>query len=209
MARIPPPPRSLRSAQVQVALATAAAVLMVVFFAFSSFAMTTPHDPTRDILRVSLEPMPTERVVPPAHERATPIELASSDLADPQAAHVQGETLGSLTVPKGDTSPATAGSIIPLSFELKPNFNPGPEGLKVTKPLALQEGRQTDLSIILVDASRIEIERSALSGALEQLGMGGKGEKLPAKERLSLDTIRNAGIDLRYDAIRDRLVLVD
>ena len=209
MARIPPPPRSLRSAQVQVALATAAVVLMVVFFAFSSFAMTHPHDPTRDILRVSLEPMPTESVVPSAHELAPRIETAGSDLAEPTSALASADNTGALQAAAGKAVPLADNGIIPLSFRLKPNFNPGPDGLQVTKPLALKEGGQTDLAIILVDASRIEIERSALSGALERLGLRGAGESLPEKERLSLDAIRSAGIDLRYDAIRDRLVLVD
>ena len=109
--------------------------------------------------------------------------------------------------------PAPRGSsdknILALDFSLKPNFNPGPDGMRVTKALAREKGAQTELPIILVDATRIEIGRADLRAALDRLGVAKEDTKLPQGDRMSLDAVRRAGLDLRYDAIRDRLVLMD
>ncbi|WP_226699885.1 hypothetical protein [Qipengyuania gaetbuli] len=193
--------------QLGVIAATVAVTFLVVFLAFASTAAVHPHDPSRDILRVALEPAPAESVVDFGHgaQRADTGEPAAN-LAE-VAPHTPGAPEPS------SMGPAPRGSsdrnILALDFSLKPNFNPGPDGMRVTKALAREKGAQTELPIILVDATRIEIGRAELLSALERLGLAMDDAKLPQGDRLSLDAVRRAGLDLRYDAIRDRLVLMD
>jgi hypothetical protein len=80
----------------------------------------------------------------------------------------------------------------------------------VTKTIALQQGEMTGLKIFIVGDAMIEVERIELARALEAIGAGNRIAALPAAGRtgrLSLDHVRQAGLDLKYDPIRDRLVL--
>lgn len=207
MGRAPPPPHGTKVKQLGVMAATVAVTFLVVFLAFASTAAVHPHDPSRDILRVALEPAPAERVVEFGHG------AQRADAGD-QAANLAEFATQTPGAPEPSRmGPAPRGSsdrnILALDFSLKPNFNPGPDGMRVTKALAREKGPQTELPIILVDATRIEIGRAELLSALERLGLAMDDAKLPQGDRLSLDAVRRAGLDLRYDAIRDRLVLMD
>ena len=193
--------------QLGVVAATVAVTFLVVFLAFASAAAVRPQDPSRDILRVALQPAPAESVVEFGHaaQRADTGEQAAN-LAE-FATQTPGAPEPSRMVPAPRGS--SDRNILAVDFSLKPNFNPGPDGMRVTKALAREKGPQTELPIILVDATRIEIGRAELLSALERLGLAMDDAKLPQGDRLSLDAVRRAGLDLRYDAIRDRLVLMD
>lgn len=195
--------------QVQVLAGTVVVLLAVLFSALASAAVLHPDDPSRHVLRIALEPISSERVLIPDHV-PTRTGLA---LPEPEQAEGPSQTgqATSFAAPAKTriANVSTDQQIMPLSFRLTPNFNPGPEGLTVTKQLAHQSGKLADIQIILVDATRIEIERASLSSALAELGLAEAGKRLPETQKLSLETIRRAGLDLRYDAIRDRLVLMN
>lgn len=56
----------------------------------------------------------------------------------------------------------------------------------------------------------MEVDRKELMAALAKLGAAEKANSIPPadkSERLSPGRVRNAGLDLRYDPIDDRLVL--
>ena len=78
---------------------------------------------------------------------------------------------------------------------------------KVQKNLVREGSGETSLPIFLMGGTRIEIDREALANALTQLGLDQQAVSLPEQKRLTLEAVRGSGVNLAYDAIRDRLVL--
>lgn len=99
------------------------------------------------------------------------------------------------------------GDILKLSFRLEPAFDAGPDGVEVLKRLVRDGAGETDLPIYLMGGTRVEIERDKLASALAALKLDRQVANLPDKPRLTLENVRSSGVDLSYDAIRDRLVL--
>lgn len=169
----------------------------------------------RAVVRIALDQVPVERVVEFGHEDGAfamvmPVPLSSvesipggetdraamrgADRLQPVAAYVE---------PDGD-------GVLPIDFSIEQGFTSASGGVGVTKTIANEQGAMTGLTIFLIGGSIIEIERSELAGALAAIGASERSKALPpagANGRLSLDRVRQAGLDLRYDAIRDRLVL--
>ena len=102
---------------------------------------------------------------------------------------------------------AEGGDILKLSYRLEPAFDAGPDGVEVLKRLVRDGAGETDLPIYLMGGTRIEIERDKLASALAELKFDRQVANLPDKPRLTLENLRSSGVDLSYDAIRDRLVL--
>lgn len=169
----------------------------------------------RAVARIALDQVPVERVVEFGHEDGA---FATVLPVPPSAVEVwQGGELDR-TPTRGPErlQPAVAyvepdgDGVLPIDFSIEHGFTSASGGVGVTKTIATDQGAMTGLTIFLVGGSIIEIERSELAGALAAIGASERSQALPpagANGRLSLDRVRQAGLDLRYDAIRDRLVL--
>ena len=167
------------------------------------------HRVSSEVLRVALKPTPLETVTAFGHTRQAGAEIVEGTPA--QALPNDGASEQGPIVAMSERSTFAAANdsgIIPLSYSLEPAFNPGPDGLRVSKPIALQGGDETQLALYLLNGTRIEVAREDLASALTRLGAAEKAKNLPDLERMSLEQVRRAGLDLRYDAIRDRLMLV-
>ena len=169
----------------------------------------------RAVVRIALDQVPVERVVEFGREDGA---FAVAPPVTPSVVEVRqgGELDRNATRGPEWLQPAVAyvepdaDGILPIDFSIKQGFTTASGGIGVTKTIATDQGAMTGLTIFLVGGSIIEIERSELAGALAAIGANERSQALPpagANGRLSLDRVRQAGLDLRYDAIRDRLVL--
>lgn len=169
----------------------------------------------RAIVRIALNHVPVEQLVEFGHDDgafAMVMPVPPSAVENMQG----GEFDRTATRRPERLQPAVAyveadgDGVLPLDFSIEQGFTSASGGIGVTKTIATDQGATTGLTIFLVGGSIIEIERSELAGALAAIGASELSRALPpAAEngRLSLDRVRQAGLDLRYDAIRDRLVL--
>ena len=218
---VPVPPRS-RSRTI-VALITALTILLVAW-------NMRPADSDRGaVVRVSLSSVPEERVVRFGHEFPHP------DPTGPNAVLAAAGPVVSEESPSSPdrTAPAPASAtriskqvardqriaklaqpdangVLPIGFSLAEGVSSVSGGVGVPKTIAAEGGEATGLTIFLIGGSLIEVDRGELVTALARLGASDKVGNLPAASesgRLSLDRVRTAGLDLRYDAIHDRLVL--
>jgi hypothetical protein len=218
---VPVPPRS--RSRVIVSLITALAILLV------AWAMRPDGSDRGAVVRVALSSVPEERVVHFGHEFPRP------GPAGPDAVLAAGEPAvsGEAASPTDRTAPPPASAaqiakqaareqrpanyakpdangVLPIGFSLAEGVSAVSGGVGVSKTIAAEGGEATGLTIFLIGGSLIEVDRGELVTALARLGASEKAGNLPAageSGRLSLDRVRTAGLDLRYDAIRDRLVL--
>lgn len=175
------------------------------------------------VMRVPLDRVPEEKVVsfghadpsfdpswhfedPAGADHVSPVEahLAESGAPEPATPRV------AKTVPPGRVVKPDRNGVLPIGYSLPQGVSSQEGGVGVSKTLAVEEGTATGLRIFLIGGSLIEIDRGELVAALGQLGAPEKAQRLPAANdagRLSLESVRMAGLDVRYDAIRDRLVL--
>ncbi len=199
--------------------------LTLAAIAAASLAMRPTAD-SGAVMRVSLDRVPEERVVefghemprlamvspvPPTANPVDPIPVAGNTVTG------TGMSQKLASVPERQTRPQAAvfvapdsNGILPIDFELQEGVSSQVGGVGVAKTLAAEDGQATGLTIFLIGGSLIEVDRQELIAALAQLGASDKAGRVPpAGEtgRLSLDRVRTAGLDLRYDAIRDRLIL--
>lgn len=170
---------------------------------------------SRAVVRIALDQVPVERVVEFGHQDdAFAMALPVSANVSEQLQTSQGVSVLS---PKSERLPRTVAyvepdrnGVLPISFSLDQGVSSAAGGVGVTKTIASDQGAMTGLTIFLVGGSIIEVDRGELAGALAAIGASERSSALPpagANGRLSLDRVRQAGLDLRYDAIRDRLVL--
>ena len=217
------PLRTGKSAQI--------ATAVVAFCAIIGFSLgARPETANRAVVRVGFDRIPEERVVDFGHEmpRITLVSPISSDVpgsdfhlsdAGLEASEITRPAPGPLvtsrprtpapSVNQADVRP-DANGILPIDFSLPKGVSSETGGIGVAKTLASEGGTATGLTIFLIGGSVIEVDRNELVLALDQLGASEKAGRLPqagASGRLSLDKVRTAGLDLRYDAIHDRLVL--
>jgi hypothetical protein len=169
---------------------------------------TNDHYPIRFVLPVA------RPAAPPAADRAgmrkTPLaEIAQTPqpLPTPAAASVELAAAPSLPVPTVTRAPrAKVPGVIALSYSLAGGANAG-DAIEVDKPV----------SFAGTDAGRIPIRIDgnakvyAQGKRLAALIAAKSGEKaVPAglgEDFVSLETLRALGIGVKYDAIRDRLIL--
>ena len=207
------------------------AVAVITLCAIIGFSLTMrPASANRAVVRVAFDRIPEERVVDFGHEMPR-VTLVSPVPADVPASDVQTPAAEQRTTDATDTSPATlasarprtgpvpatqravkpdANGILPIDFSLPEGVSSQTGGVGVAKTLASEGGAATGLTIFLIGGSVIEVDRDELMAALAQLGASEKAGRVPPageSGRLSLDRVRTAGLDLRYDAIHDRLVL--
>lgn len=199
-----------------VLLATLAAICLF------SWSMRPAHS-SGAVVRVSLAKVPEERVVtfghadqPFAMVLPVPVENEPEAPQLPQTRATPGTQLSSeRPAQRFATSPAPkmkpdANGVLPIGFSLPKGVSSETGGVGVAKTLASETGAATGLTIFLIGGAVIEVDRNELVSALAQLGAADRAGSLPAAGetgRLSLDRVRTAGVDLRYDAIQDRLVL--
>ena len=159
------------------------------------------------ILRVALQPNQTKTKLPsiqPLVRDADPDETASSAPIPEAAAPLD------VVLPPPAKEPESldhGGEVLKLSYRLEPAFDGGPDGVEVRKRLVRDGAGETSLPIFLMGGTRIEVERDTLASALAELKLDRQAADLPDKKRLTLENVRSSGVDLTYDAIRDRLVL--
>lgn len=197
-------------------------IAMVFAIPFSGWTLRTAENDTA-VMRVPLDRVPEERVVSfghsdthfgvypggdydaesPVQESATPrpAENAAADQAQPRLAQA---------TPTRQSARPDRNGVLPIGYSLPRGISSEKGGVGVSKTIAVEEGTATGLTIFLIGGSLIEIDRGELVAALGQLGASDKAGRLPAANdtgRLSLESVRMAGLDVRYDAIRDRLIL--
>lgn len=200
-------------------------VLMLTLLAIATFAWSMrPVQAGHAVMRVALDRVPEERVVEfrhadPAFRMVLPVEPEGADpgperggfgdlAAAPQPVE-RSERLARAATATRLVAPDRNG-ILPIGFSLSEGVSSQAGGVGVPKTIASEEGAMTGLTIFLIGGSLIEVDRSELVAALSRLGATDKAGSLPpASEsgRLSLERVRTAGLNLRYDAIHDRLVL--
>ncbi|MBX7541299.1 hypothetical protein [Qipengyuania sphaerica] len=199
-------------------------VLALTLLAIALFSWSMrPVSSAGAVMRVALDRVPEERVVEFGHENAPirmimPVpaeEVPPGAASDPRSSGGMRETerdrprLAKAASPARMVKPDKHG-ILPIGYSLPEGVSSQAGGVGVSKTLASEQGAATGLTIFLIGGSLIEVDRGELVAALAQLGAAEKASSLPpASEsgRLSLDRVRTAGLDLRYDAIQDRLVL--
>ena len=176
------------------------------------------------VLRVALDRVPEERIVNFGHADAPADALdwmdqervahaaAPQTLASSGTAGARSDQPAMRLASRSSAPPLApdANGILPINFSLPPGVSSEAGGVGVAKQFASEQGVVTDLTIFLIGGSIIEVERNELIAALGRLGAQDKIETLPApgdSGRLTLERVRTAGLDLRYDAVRDRLVL--
>ena len=170
---------------------------------------------SRAVVRIALDQVPEERVVEFGHQdSAFAMVLPVTADAIEQSQVTQGVTA---PLPESHRLPRTVAyvepdrnGVLPINFSLDHGVSSAAGGVGVAKTIASDQGAMTGLTIFLVGGSIIEVDRGELAGALAAIGASERSSSLPAagaNGRLSLDRVRQAGLDLRYDAIRDRLVL--
>lgn len=218
---VPVPPRS-RSRAI-VALVTALAILVV------AWTMGSDGSDRGAVVRVSLSSVPEERVVHFGHEFPAPAAGEAAALVADAGLEESGEEEIApvrTAAASAATSPGTppnqreqrganfarpdANGVLPIGYSLTEGVSSVNGGVGVPKTIAAEGGEATGLTIFLIGGSLIEVDRGELVTALARLGASEKAGNLPAageSGRLSLDRVRTAGLDLRYDAIHDRLVL--
>ena len=217
----PVPPR--RISRAIVLLVTLACI---VIFAWS---MRPDGSDSGAVVRVSLSSVPEERMVHFGHEFMAPANVEPDALVADAGPHVAGEdeiapvrtaAIAASTAPGSPRSQRDqrgtnyarpdANGVLPIGYSLSEGVSSIDGGVGVPKTIAAEGGEATGLTIFLIGGSLIEVNRGELVTALARLGASDKAGNLPAageSGRLSLDRVRTAGLDLRYDAIHDRLVL--
>lgn len=220
---VPVPPR--RFSRAIVLLATFACILL---FAWSMRPDGSGND-SGAVVRVSLSSVPEERVVHFGHEFPVPAPAAPDAAIADAGADVAGEDeiapvrIAAASTAKFAGSPQSqrdqrranyarpdANGVLPIGYSLTEGVSSVNGGVGVPKTIAAEGGEATGLTIFLIGGSLIEVDRGELVTALARLGAADKAGNLPPageSGRLSLDRVRTAGLDLRYDAIHDRLVL--
>ena len=194
-------------------------VLLLTILAIALFSWSMrPASSSGAVMRVALDRVPEERVVEFGHadpQLAAVVPLPPAETEGPAS---RSEPAGRTSTPsaRSTASPRVAlvrpdrNGILPIDFSLSQGVSSEVGGVGVPKTIASEQGAATGLTIFLIGGSLIEVDRGELVAALGQLGAGEKASRLPpapASGRLSLDRVRTAGLDLRYDAIQDRLVL--
>ena len=167
------------------------------------------------VTRIALKEVPVEKVVEFGHQDGA-FTMALPVPADPVERPVARGYTQATALRPDDTRRLSAyvepdrNGVLPIDFSLGQGNSSATGGVGVTKNLASDKGAMTGLTIFLVGGSIIEIDRGELVLALTTIGASERSAALPSADpngRLSLDRLRQAGVDLRYDAIRDRLVL--
>ena len=202
-------------------------VLLVTLATICLFSWSMRPAPSSGaVVRVSLAKVPEERIVTFGHENHDYAALQLSP-PDPRGIEFPEGQEDSPVMPRPATrlasrpetqrkiAPAArvkadANGILPIDYSLPEGVSSTKGGVSVAKTLAAEGGEATGLTIFLIGDALIEIDRNELLGALARLGAGERVSQVPPASdsgRLSLDRVRTAGIDLRYDAVRDRLVL--
>ncbi|QZD91813.1 hypothetical protein K3162_09630 [Qipengyuania xiapuensis] len=164
-------------------------------------------------VRIALDKVPVEKVVEFGHEDgafAAALPLSSGETfpaaSEPHVADRLPAPRPAVAIaPRPDRN-----GVIPIDFSLEQGETAVGGGVGVQKTIALSQGAMTGLKIFIVGDAVIEVDRLELARALAAIGAENKAVDLPAaggNGRLSLDRVRHAGLDLRYDAVRDRLVL--
>lgn len=167
---------------------------------------------SRTPTRIALAEVPVEKVAEFGHrDGAFAIALpdAPSDTGPVEPRRIVPERPAESPRTIAEVAPET-GSVLPIAFSLVQGETAVGGGVGVRKTIALPQGDMTGLTIFIVGDAVIEVERSELARALAAIGAGSETTVLPdagGNGRLSLDRLRHAGLDLRYDAVRDRLVL--
>lgn len=169
----------------------------------------------RPVVRIPLNQVPIEKVVEFGHADGTfaialPDKMKGiEEIGSVEHAKNSPDRPENRQRPLAYVEPDRNG-VLPISFSLDRGSSSGAGGVGVTKTIATLQGQMTGLTIFLVGGSSIEVDRAELAQALTAIGAGERSSSLPAagsNGRLSLDRVRQAGLGLRYDAIRDRLVL--
>lgn len=206
-------------------------VLLATFACIGLFAwdMRPATNASSAVVRVSLSAVPEERVVNFGHEfprLAIAEPIAAVEGAGPvppepdprspvptnraPAPAIAGQTSVPREQRRTKYAKPDANGVLPIGYSLAQGVSSEIGGVGVPKTIASEGGEATGLTIFLIGGSLIEVDRGELVTALARLGASDKAGSLPAageSGRLSLDRVRTAGLDLRYDAIRDRLVL--
>lgn len=201
------------------------AILLLTLLAIALFAWSMrPAPQGRAVMRVALDRVPEERVVRFGHaepylELVSPVaaaemhveegETISNQISAPAIRDAEPQRLAKAPPSRTMVKPDRNG-ILPIGYSLSAGVSSQEGGVGVPKTIASEQGAATGLTIFLIGGSLIEVDRGELVAALAQLGAGDKADRLPPPSesgRLSLDRVRTAGLDLRYDAIQDRLVL--
>lgn len=199
-------------------------VLAVTILSIALFAWNMrPASYQGAVMRVSLADVPEERVVEFGHELGTFAAFEEEGVERLADAEVPSGGPAAATDPVPDrplrlaaAQPAAkpvkpdANGVLPIGFSLSQGVSSEKGGVGVPKQLASGEGNATGLTIFLIGGAVIEVDRNELVAALARLGAQERVSTLPdagENGRLTLDRVRTAGLDLRYDAISDRLVL--
>ena len=189
---------------------------------FSSWTLQISND-NGAVMRVPLDRVPEEKVVSFGHadhgfepswqvenEAGAELEGPSEAIFAESSAPLHATSRVAKTTLPGRAVGPDRNGVLPIGYSLPQGVSSQEGGVGVSKTLAVEEGTATGLRIFLIGGSLIEIDRGELVAALGQLGAPEKAQRLPAANeagRLSLESVRMAGLDVRYDAIRDRLVL--
>ena len=198
-------PRGAR--QKATSLGVAIVLVLAGFAIFAAPSWQTASKEKAGIFRVALQPNQTKTRLPeiqPLSQIGQTVEDAPAQTAETRGP----EELPTPEAPKvklGDDTPSN--ELMKLSYRLEPAFDGGPDGVQVQKNLVREGSGETSLPIFLMGGTRIEIDREALANALTQLGLDQQAVSLPEQKRLTLEAVRGSGVNLAYDAIRDRLVL--
>ena len=159
------------------------------------------------VFRVALQASQTKTKLPPIEPL---VREETGQVIPPATTQPEAEMPDPIAQPLAREEKVAAGGggdILKLSYRLEPAFDAGPDGVEVLKRLVRDGAGETDLPIYLMGGTRIEIERDKLASALAELKFDRQVANLPDKPRLTLENLRSSGVDLSYDAIRDRLVL--
>lgn len=188
-------------------LGVAIVLVLAGFAIFAAPSWQTASKEKAGIFRVALQPNQTKTRLPEIQPLSQNGQTVEDEPA--QTAEIRGpDELPTPEAPRVDLASDTLSpDLMKLSYKLEPAFDGGPDGVQVQKNL-VREGRgETSLPIFLMGGTRIEIDRDALANALTKLGLDQQAVSLPEQKRLTLEAVRGSGVNLAYDAIRDRLVL--
>lgn len=189
------------------------AIALALSLAIAAGALVHTELTKSDVVRIAMNEVPVERVVEFGHEEgafAMVLPVSPPPSADTKVRPAAITEALTRPMPRTAQFAPDENGVLPINFTLEEGETAIGGGVGVKKTIALQQGEMTGLTIFIVGDAMIEVERGELAKALEAIGAGSKAAVLPQAGRtgrLSLDRVRHAGLDLRYDAIQDRLVL--
>ena len=190
-------------------------VVLIVLFAITDFVQSRMA--RQPVTRIALAEVPVEKVVEFGHEEGAFSFVPSP--ADPAAPVAGDGPAVPVATARNDIAPAAkpaiqvrpdANGVLPIGFSLERGETSAGGGVGVSKTIASPKGEMAGLTIFIVGDALIEVDRAELVRALSTIGATEEVQRLPQASgngRISLDRLRQAGLDVRYDAVGDRLVL--